>query len=59
MKLGLVFLGICAWAGVALLAIGMAEWDKPVFGYFPILVAVLVAWGVGEYVSGRMTGGQK
>ena len=59
MKLGLVLLGICAWAGVALLAIVMAEWDKPVLGYFPILAAVLAAWAVGEYVTGRIAGGQK
>jgi hypothetical protein len=51
MRVGLVLLGVIAWAGVAALAIGMAEWDEPVWGYFPILIAVIAAWAIGEFVS--------
>jgi hypothetical protein len=52
LNLGLFLLGVLAWAGVIALAIGMAIWDEPVLGFFPILVAVVVAWAIGEYVTG-------
>ena len=54
MKVVLVFLGILAWIGVGALAVLMADWDKPVCGYLPIFLSVLVAWAVGEYVSERL-----
>jgi hypothetical protein len=51
MHVGLLLAGIAAWVGVGALAVGMAIWDEPVWGFFPILAAVLVAWAVGEYVT--------
>lgn len=51
MNLGLFLLGVLAWAGVIALALGMAIWGEPVLGFFPIAVAVIVAWGIGEYVT--------
>jgi hypothetical protein len=33
----------------------MAEWDEPVWGYFPILLALIAAWAIGEYVSWQIT----
>jgi hypothetical protein len=44
-------LGVLAWAGVVALSIGMAAWDEPVLGFFPIAVAVVVAWAIGEYIT--------
>lgn len=52
MNLGLFLLGVLAWTGVIALAIGMVIWDEPVLGFFPILAAVVVAWAIGEYVTG-------
>lgn len=51
MNLGLLLLGVLAWAGVVALSIGMAAWDEPVLGFFPIAVAVVVAWAIGEYIT--------
>lgn len=51
MNTGLLLAGIAAWLGVGALALGMAEWGEPVWGFFPIVLAVLVAWAVGEYVT--------
>jgi hypothetical protein len=51
MNLGLLFAGVGAWVGVGALAVGMAAWGKPVWGFFPILAAVIAAWAVGEYVT--------
>jgi hypothetical protein len=48
---GLLLLGVLAWAGVFGIAIGMAEWEEPVLGFFPIAIAVLVAWAIGEYIT--------
>jgi hypothetical protein len=53
-KTGLFLLGLLAWVAVAAIAILMAEIDEPVLGYFPIVAAVLIAWGAGEVVSRRM-----
>jgi hypothetical protein len=44
-------LGALAWAGVVALSVGMAIWDEPVWGFFPIAFAVLVAWAIGEYIT--------
>lgn len=45
-----VFLGIAAWLGVAVFAvIATANWD-PLWGFFPVLAAVIGAWAVGEFV---------
>jgi hypothetical protein len=54
MKSGLVLLGVLTWMGVASLSVLMAEWGQPVWGYFPIVAAVLTAWAVGQYVSKRL-----
>lgn len=44
------FLGIAAWLGVAVFAvIATANWD-PLWGFFPMLAAVIGAWAVGEFV---------
>ncbi|HLF78046.1 MAG TPA: hypothetical protein VJB57_11225 [Dehalococcoidia bacterium] len=51
MKLLLVLTGVLAWIGVGALSIGMAIWDEPVWGFFPIIVAVVVAWGIGEFLT--------
>jgi hypothetical protein len=51
MNLGLLVLGVLAWAGVVGLSILMATWDEPVLGFFPIAVAVVVAWAIGEYIT--------
>lgn len=52
MNLVLFLLGVLAWAGVIALSLGMAMWDEPVLGFFPIAIAVVVAWAIGEYVTG-------
>jgi hypothetical protein len=51
MNLALFMLGVLAWGGVVALSIGMAIWDKPVWGFFPIAVAVVAAWAIGEYIT--------
>jgi len=51
MNLGLLLLGVGAWVAVGALSIGMAIWDEPVWGFFPILAAVVAAWAIGEYVT--------
>jgi hypothetical protein len=51
MNVGLLLLGALAWAGVVALSVGMAIWDEPVWGFFPIAFAVLVAWAIGEYIT--------
>jgi hypothetical protein len=51
MGLFLVLLGVAAWAGVAGLAILMAHWGEPVWGFFPIAAAVVAAWAIGEYLT--------
>jgi hypothetical protein len=51
MNLGLFLLGVLAWAGVVGLSILMATWEEPVLGFFPIAVAVVAAWAIGEYIT--------
>ncbi len=51
MKLTLLMGGAISWIAVAAIAIGMAEWGEPLWGFFPILGAVIVAWAVGEYIT--------
>jgi hypothetical protein len=51
MKLTLLFIGLLAWAGVAGLALLMAAWEEPVWGFLPIIAAVFAAWAIGEYVT--------
>jgi hypothetical protein len=52
MSPGLFFLaGVLAWAGVIAISVLMAEWDEPVWGFFPIAAAVVTAWAIGEYVT--------
>lgn len=54
MKLGLFAIGLLAWAGVAALSLLMAAWEEPVWGFFPIIVAIFAAWAAGEYVTDRV-----
>jgi hypothetical protein len=51
MSRGLFLLGALVWAGVIALSIGMAAWEEPVWGFFPIAAAVVVAWAIGEYIT--------
>ena len=49
-ELGKTLLGVAAWVGVAVFAvIAVANWD-PLWGFFPVLAAVVSAWAVGEYL---------
>ena len=48
---GLFLLGVVAWGGVIALSIGMAIWDQPLWGFFPIAIAVVGAWAIGEYIT--------
>jgi hypothetical protein len=54
MNLVLFALGVLAWAGVVALSVGMAIWDEPVIGFFPIALAVVVAWAIGEYITEKV-----
>lgn len=50
-ELGKALLGVAAWIGVAVFAvIAVANWD-PLWGFFPVLAAVVAAWAVGEYLA--------
>ena len=51
MSPGLFLAGVIAWLGVIVLSIMMAVWGEPVWGFFPIFAAVVVAWTIGEYVT--------
>ena len=51
MSPGLFLAGVIAWVGVIVLSIMMAVWGEPVWGFFPIAAAVVVAWAIGEYVT--------
>ena len=56
-KLTALFLGVAAWAGVAVLAVLITfnVGDKnQVLMFLPILAAVIVAWGIGEVVTDRV-----
>lgn len=50
----LIGAGVLAWGGVAALSIWMADIDEPVWGFFPIAIGVLVAWGIGEAITVRV-----
>jgi hypothetical protein len=52
----LLFAGIAAWGGVVALSIWMATIDEPVWGWFPIVVAVFAAWAIGEVITDRIWG---
>jgi hypothetical protein len=54
MNLVLFLLGVLAWVGVVALSLGMAEWDEPVLGFFPIAGAVLLAWMIGEFITEKV-----
>jgi hypothetical protein len=45
--------GVAAWVVVALVSVVAVrqEWDQ-IWGFFPVAAAVIVAWAVGEYVTG-------
>jgi len=58
-ELSAMVLGIAAWIGVAVFSvIAVANWD-PLWGFFPVLAAVVGAWAIGEYVTAgsRLDGG--
>lgn len=51
-------LGVAVWLAVAIFAvIAVANWD-PLWGFFPVLAAVLAAWAIGEFVTGREDAGR-
>lgn len=50
---GKTLAGIAVWALVAVLAMVSAHYWDPLWGFFPVLGAVLVAWAVGEWVTRR------
>ncbi|HEX5139984.1 MAG TPA: hypothetical protein VFX19_03505 [Dehalococcoidia bacterium] len=54
MNLAVFLLGVLVWAGVIALSIAMASWGEPVWGFFPIAAAVVVAWAIGEYITDRV-----
>jgi uncharacterized membrane protein len=46
--------GVLAWAGVAAVAVLMVQFfedDNQVLAFIPILVAVVIAWAIGEAVT--------
>ncbi|MEE8422282.1 MAG: hypothetical protein V3S31_05845 [Dehalococcoidia bacterium] len=50
-NLGKALLGVAAWAGVAVFSvIAVANLD-PLWGFFPVLAAVIAAWAVGEHLT--------
>ena len=50
-EIGRTILGVLVWAGVAVFSvIAVANWD-PLWGFFPVLAAVVAAWAVGEYMT--------
>lgn len=50
-EIGRTILGVMAWAGVAVFSvIAVANWD-PLWGFFPVLAAVVLAWAAGEYIA--------
>jgi membrane protein implicated in regulation of membrane protease activity len=56
MQVALLAAGVIAWIGVGVLAIGLAEWGEDLLGLIILLLAVLVAWAAGEYVTERVWG---
>jgi hypothetical protein len=54
MTLALIVVGAAAWGGVVILSLLMAAWEQPVWGFLPIVAAVVVAWAIGEYVTGAL-----
>jgi hypothetical protein len=56
-----LFLGVLAWAGVAAVAVLMVHFfqdDNQILAFIPILLAVIVAWAIGEVVTRRVFGGE-
>lgn len=54
-----LFLGVLAWAGVAGVAVLMVHFfedDNQILAFIPILLAVIVAWAIGEVVTRRVFG---
>ncbi|HXK34505.1 MAG TPA: hypothetical protein VNM91_10880 [Dehalococcoidia bacterium] len=52
-----LLLGVAAWVGVAALALFVVEYwgdDNQVLAFIPILVAVVIAWAIGEAVTQRV-----
>ncbi|MDA0364850.1 MAG: hypothetical protein O3B31_07135 [Chloroflexi bacterium] len=46
-------MGVAVWLAVAVFSvIAVANWD-PLWGFFPVLAAVLAAWAIGECVTSR------
>jgi hypothetical protein len=56
-----LLLGVLAWAGVAAVAVLMVHFfqnDNQILAFIPILLAVIVAWAIGEVVTRRVFGGE-
>ncbi len=50
-EIGRTILGVLSWVGVAVFSvIAVANWD-PLWGFFPVLAAVVAAWAAGEYMA--------
>jgi hypothetical protein len=52
-----LLVGILAWAAVAGIAVSVVHaWsdDNQVLAFLPIAAAVVVAWAIGEVVTGRV-----
>ncbi|MEX2160103.1 MAG: hypothetical protein WEB04_11940 [Dehalococcoidia bacterium] len=53
-RLVLLLLGVLAWLGVAVIAVLVVnawEDENQILAFLPIAAAVIVAWGIGEYVT--------
>jgi len=54
-----LLLGIAAWTGVAVTAVLVVNaWqdENQILAFLPIAAAVVLAWGVGEWVTERVFG---
>ncbi len=52
-------LGVLAWVGVGAVAVAVVNaWrdDNQVLAFVPILIAVVLAWGIGEVVTANVFG---
>ncbi|MPZ22077.1 MAG: hypothetical protein GEU28_00690 [Dehalococcoidia bacterium] len=52
-RTGLVLAGVVAWLAVAGAAIALQEWDQ-FWGFFVLLVLVVAAWAIGEWVTEKV-----
>jgi hypothetical protein len=49
--LGKLILGLASWTAVAVFAVIIeASVDNKLWGFFPVLAAVIAAWAIGEWI---------